>query len=82
MILDRLFFSKKSCIGKMSDEFLDSWDKELKNTGVNLREVLIDEYARKFFQLITQCKFTVNRQIIHKTVPLREKIIFRNRKKI
>ena len=78
MILDRLFFSKKSCIGKMSDEFLDSWDKELKNTGVNL----IDEYARKLFQLITQCKFTVNRQIIHKTVPLREKIIFRNRKKI
>ena len=33
------------------------------NTGVNLREVLIEEYVRKIFELITQFKSTINRYI-------------------
>ena len=51
-----MFISKKPCIGKPSDRFLDSWEKELGNTRSNLREVLIKEYVRKLFQLITQRK--------------------------
>ena len=43
IILDELFISKKPCIGKPSDRFLDSWEKELENTGGNLRQVLIEE---------------------------------------
>ena len=43
--LDGLFISKKPCIGKPSHGFLDSWERELENTGVNLREVLIKEYV-------------------------------------
>ena len=42
---DELFISKKPCIGKPSDGFLHSWKRELENTGVNLREVLIKEYV-------------------------------------
>ena len=49
------------CIGKPSDTFLDSWEKELENTGVNLRELLIEEYVRKLFHLITQFKSTIIR---------------------
>ena len=56
IIPDGLFISKKPCIGKPSDEFLDSWERELENTEINLREVLIKEYVRKLFQLITQFK--------------------------
>ena len=59
-----LFISKKPCIGKPSDEFLDSWERELKNTEINLQEVLIKEYVRKRFQLITQFKSKINRQIV------------------
>ena len=44
IIPDGLFISKKPCIGKPSDRFLDSWEKELENTGVNLRKVLIEYY--------------------------------------
>ena len=33
------------------------------NTVVNLREVLIEEYVRKIFELITQFKSTINRYI-------------------
>ena len=33
------------------------------NTGVNLREVLIEEHVRKIFELITQFKSTINRYI-------------------
>ena len=61
IIPNGLFISKKPCIGKPSDRFLDSWEKELENTGVNLREVLIEEYVRKLFQLISQFKSTINR---------------------
>ena len=43
---------------------MDSWEKELENTGVNLREVLIEEYVRKLFELINQFKSTINRHII------------------
>ena len=64
IIPDGLFISKKPCIGKPSDRFLDSREKELKNTGVNLREVLIEECVRKRFKLITQFKSTINRQLI------------------
>ena len=49
IIPDGLFISKKPCIGKPSDRFLDSWEKDLENTGVNLREVLIEEYVQKLF---------------------------------
>ena len=63
IISDGLFISKKPCIEKLSDRFLDSWGKGLENTGVNLREVLIKYYVRKLFQLITQFKSTINRQI-------------------
>ena len=63
-LLDGLFISEKSCIGRPSDRFLDSWEKELENTGVNLREVLIEECVRKPFQLIFQFKYTIDRQII------------------
>ena len=59
-----MFISKKPCIGKPSDEFLNSWERELENTGVNLREVLIKEHVRKRFQLITQFKSKINRQIV------------------
>ena len=31
---DGLFISKKPCIGKPGDRFLDSWEKKLENTGV------------------------------------------------
>ena len=41
IIPDGLCISKKPCIGKPSDEFLDSWERELENTEINLREVLI-----------------------------------------
>ena len=64
IIPDRLFISKKSCIGKPSDRVLDSWEKDLENTGVNLREVLFEEYVRKPFELINQFKSTINRNII------------------
>ena len=64
IILDGLFISKKPCIGKPSDRFLNSWEKELENTGVNLREVLIKEYVRKLVQLGTQFKSTINRHLI------------------
>ena len=59
--MDYLFLRS---IGKPSDKFLDSWEKELQNTGVNLREVLIEEYVRKLFELIDQFKSTINRHII------------------
>ena len=36
----------------------------MENTGVNLREVLIEEYLRKLFQLVTHFKSTINRQLI------------------
>ena len=36
----------------------------MENKGVNLSEVLIEEYVRKRFQLITQFKSTISRQII------------------
>ena len=48
IIPDGLLISKKPCIGKPSVRFLDSWEKELQNRGVNLREVSIEEYVRKF----------------------------------
>ena len=64
IIPDGLFISKKPCIGKPSDEFLDSWEEELENRGVNLREVLIKEYVRQLFRLITQFKPTINKQIV------------------
>ena len=64
IIPDGLFISKKPCIGKPSDEFLDSWERELENTETNLREVLIKEYVTKVFQLITQFKSKINRQIV------------------
>ena len=64
IIPDGLLISKKPCIGKPSDKFLNSWEKELENTGVNLREVLIEEYVRKLFQLVTHFKSTVNRHLI------------------
>ena len=64
IILDGLFISKKPCIGKPNDRFLNSWEKELENTGVNLREVLIKEYVRKLVQLGTQFKSTINRHLI------------------
>ena len=64
IVLDGLFISKKPCIGKPSDEFLDSWEGELENRGVNLREVLIKEYVRQLFRLITQFKPTINKQIV------------------
>ena len=64
IIPDGLFISKKPCIGKSSDRFLDSWEKDLENTGVNLREVLVKEYVRKLFELINQFKSTINRHII------------------
>ena len=44
--------------------FLNSWGKELENTGVNLRELLIEEYVRKLFQLVTHFKSTINRHLI------------------
>ena len=59
-----LFISQKLCIGNLSDRFLDSWEKELKNTGVNLHEVLIEEYVQKLFQLITHFKSLISRKII------------------
>ena len=40
IIPDGIFISKKPYIGKPSDKFLNSWEKELKNTGVNLCEIL------------------------------------------
>ena len=49
VILDGLFISKKPCLGKPSDEFLDSWERELKNAEINLRVVLIKEYVQKLF---------------------------------
>ena len=64
IIPDGLFISKKPCIGKPSDRFLNSWEKELENTGVNLREVLIDEYVWKLFQLVTHFKSPINRHLI------------------
>ena len=64
IIPDGLFISKKPCIGKPSDRFLDSWEKELENTGVNLREALIEEYMRKRFELINQFKSRINKHII------------------
>ena len=64
IIPDGLFISKNPCLGKPSDRFLDSWEKVLENTGVNLREVLIEEYVRKIFELINQIKSTINRHII------------------
>ena len=36
----------------------------MENIGVNLREVLIEEYLRKLFQLVTHFKSTINRQLI------------------
>ena len=58
-IPNELFTPKQPCIGKTSDRFLDSWEKELENTGVDLRGVLIEEYVRKPFQLITQFESTI-----------------------
>ena len=40
IIPDGIFISKKPYIGKPSDKFLNSWEKELKNTEVNLCEIL------------------------------------------
>ena len=57
--MNRKIISKKSCIGKPSDRFLDSQEKVLENTGINLRELLI---VRKHFQLTTQFKSTINKQ--------------------
>ena len=52
-------------IGKPSDRFLESLEKELENTGVNLCEVLIKEQTvRKLFELIYQFKSTINRHVI------------------
>ena len=73
IIPDGLFISKKPCIEKLSDRFLDSWGKKLENTGINLREVLIKYYVRKLFQLITQFKSTINRQIIQEDWLLKRK---------
>ena len=64
IIPDGLFISKKPCIGKPSDEFLDSWERELENTEIHLREVLIKEHVRKLFQLITQSKSKINGQTV------------------
>ena len=47
-----------------SDEFRDSWERELENTEIDLQEVLIKKYVRKVFQLITQFKSKMNRQIV------------------
>ena len=38
---DGSFISKKLCIGKPSDRFLDSWERKLQNTGVNFREIIM-----------------------------------------
>ena len=43
IIPDGLFISKKPYIGKPSNRFLDSWEKELENAEVNFREVLIED---------------------------------------
>ena len=59
-----LFISKKPCIEKSNSRFQGSLEKELEKTGVKLREVVIKEYVRKLFQLITQFKYTTNSQII------------------
>ena len=72
IIPDGLFISKKPCIGKPSDEFLDSWEGELQNRGVNLREVLIKGYMRQLFRLITQFKPTINKQIVQEDWTFRE----------
>ena len=56
IIPDGLFISKKPCIGKPSDRFVNSWEKELENTGVN--------FVRKLFQLVTHFKSTINKQLI------------------
>ena len=63
-IPNELFTPKQPCIGKTSDRFLDSWEKELENTGVDLRGVLIEEYVRKPFHLITQFESTIICRII------------------
>ena len=42
-IPNALFTSKQSCIGKLSDRFLDSWENKLENKVVDLRGVLIEE---------------------------------------
>ena len=52
IIPDGLFISKKPCIGKPSDEFLDSWERELENTEINLREVLIKEYVVELAEVV------------------------------
>ena len=57
-------FPRSAALKKMSDRLLDSWEKVLENIGVNLREVIIEEYVRKLFQLITQFKSTINRHAI------------------
>ena len=57
-------FLRNLSVGKLSDRFLDSWEKELENAGENLYEVLIEEYVRKLFQLITQFKSITSRHNI------------------
>ena len=47
--MDYLFL-RSLVFGKPSDKFLDSREKELENTAVNLCEVLIEEHVRKLFQ--------------------------------
>ena len=47
--------------------------KSWENTGVNLREVLIEEYVRKLFQLVTHFKSTINRQLIQEDWLLKKK---------
>ena len=57
-------FLRNLSVGKLSDRFLDSWEKELENAGENLYEVLIEEYVQKLFQLITQFKSITSRHNI------------------
>ena len=55
--------SKKPCIGKPSNGFLDSWERELENRSY-LARCVNQKICAETFQLITQFESKINRQIV------------------
>ena len=62
----RLYVEKEPCIGNPSKNFLDAWKNQLERvTRSTLRDVLLEEYVKKYFKLETEFKSVFTKHIIH-----------------
>ena len=70
---DGLHVEKEPYIDNPSKKFLDAWRNQLEVTRSNLRDVLLEEYVEKYFELelktvqICFCKTYCTRRLVIKS---------------